>query len=139
MRNIRHCSVVLAGLVMRRVKLYYEELVKEKSSKKSGKILNMLDHKYLEEIIKPRLKDIDQLIREKCFEIAGELLMSMEELLTADRLGKIYTPMLGDNKAKITELCLKSILKLFEINKEKMSAGISRNLSTYASEIIKPI
>lgn len=30
MRNIRHCSVVMAGLIMKKAKVFYDELVKEK-------------------------------------------------------------------------------------------------------------
>ena len=44
--------------------------------KKAAKIVGTVDEKYLEQFIKPRLKDIDGQIREKSFEILGDTLMA---------------------------------------------------------------
>lgn len=41
----------------------YDGLIEKKSSKKAGKLLNVIELNFLQEMIKPRLKDIDSQIR----------------------------------------------------------------------------
>lgn len=79
MRNIRHSSIVVCGIVTKCLKNYYDELIKEKSLKKAAKIVGNIDEKYLQEIIQPRLKDIDSQIREKSFDILSDTLIIFSE------------------------------------------------------------
>ncbi len=61
----------MSELIMKRSKNFYDELINSKSSRKASKLLSLIDEGYLEQIIRPRLKDIDIKIREKAFEITN--------------------------------------------------------------------
>lgn len=48
---------------MKRSKEFYVELSNQGSNRRASKLLTIIDEGYLNQIIKPRLKDIDPLIR----------------------------------------------------------------------------
>lgn len=47
MRNIRSCSVVLSGIIIKKIKKMYDGLIEKKSSKKAGKLLNVIELNFL--------------------------------------------------------------------------------------------
>lgn len=47
MRNIRHSSVLMSELIMKRSKVYYEELINSKATRKASKLLSLIDEGYL--------------------------------------------------------------------------------------------
>jgi hypothetical protein len=43
MRNIRSCSVGFSGIILKKIKKMYDELIEKKSSKKAGKLLTVIE------------------------------------------------------------------------------------------------
>lgn len=70
--------------------------------KRSKQIFQSIDDGYLNKIILLRLKDIDPLIRERAFQILGETVCNLHELLTPKKLNSYYVQTLSENKYKVT-------------------------------------